>query len=376
MTATPLRIPFLPLLTALSLALPVATQEPNDPPPDRAGTIESHLPFTFRVHAPSEISPERVRLHFERRAAKNIVLRRLGSLAADDPNLVLEGDILEGEELGTYNYRVLVHTNGEVPADVETAIVSDLVESLAASLSAPMNEAKSRDEKRIAELERKAEVLELEYVELRRRTAAMPRASVDSLHESIVDMERQRLEVELDLRTEQAVQQPLRDQIENLRTRAEELDMRVKDEHSRRNELNQRIAALDHRIPNATEEQSLKLRTEIADLSEALRATESKLERIEPESLRLTSQVAELADELQKATTTVQRLTPRLALLDEMILAYQKRVAAAEAAEADRDLAMARAESVHLRMANARSTVDELRGKLDEMEPVRVELWK
>jgi predicted nucleic acid-binding Zn-ribbon protein len=73
---------------------------------------------------------------------------------------------------------------------------------------------------------------------------------------------------------------------------------------------------------------------------------------------------------------SIHRLTARLQELQSMLAEQRKMAAAARAAMIECETLQARDDGIKARLTAARQRAEELRSKLDAVEPVRLEVWK
>jgi chromosome segregation ATPase len=232
----------------------------------------------------------------------------------------------------------------------------------------------ARDQRRLAELEDLAKNLEDEHLRLRQRVLAVSDADVANSVAAIAELDRKRLDVELDLRTEEAAQDSL-----------QKMTMETQKRHET---LSTQAVELGR--------QQLKLRSSVTNLRNSLRTSEgheNELKQIDElnskaddlmqacssataEVTRCATQLDAIAEEARKATLSIHRLTARLQVLQSMLEQQRKLAASAQAALFEREAAQVRAEEAKARLTSVRQRAEEIRVRLDAIEPVRLEVWK
>jgi len=228
----------------------------------------------------------------------------------------------------------------------------------------------ARDRERLDALTAEAEKLEANWLDLRRRAAAGPRADLQGAAAIASDLEKQRLNVELDLHTEEGVQQHLQELQAAAQKRADATVEQLRRLNEERSRLQASLAAIPHPA-GKTEENP-----QIEQLSKKVSEIEIAYNALAPESSSQGSLASSLAEEARKSALTVNRLATRFQLLERMLAEQRKVVAESEVASAERDAAMARADDVRARMQALRQRAEELCARLDAIEPVRIEIWK
>lgn len=263
-----------------------------------------------------------------------------------------------------------LHGVGSIPADSERKILSQLAQALQEQLKARLVDQQQQPfEANLARLREQVERAQMKSIAARRELLqAAPLTSIDQLRERAGELDRRQRDLELDLRTEQAVQE-LR-----LKLTAEATE-RLKDVGGRRHHSTMRLSEAQglvaelHRSGKADPREIAKAAEEIAqrqmlvDLcAREQTAAERDLEELANQSRGATLKLHELAtrrsltaDELNRTLKEIEAAAERAAAT----LPLQQGVAGAEA-----DLAL-----LHQQMADAarrRATV----------QPVRVEIWR
>lgn len=365
------------LALALVLAPAFAQERDPDQPPSKPSPQETTIPMHFRVVPADDLTGHRTLAHLRSRATRERVKQMLGSHFVEDSVVDVQGDMAEGAPIGTFEIAFHVVVHGEIPDALETEILESLALSLEESLRAPLAQERSRTASTLAALGQKIEELEREYVDMRRNAAAVPREGLDTLRSIIVDLERERMQAELDLRTEEAVQQPLRDQIEALRASVAGMQTKLDETSGRRGDIAREIEDLSRALGEKMErDASAGVRARIDQLTAAMHKLDAQHERMQAEFAPLSSQLEEMQSELRRANSTVQRLTPRLRQLTEIVASQKQQILQAEEADAQRDVAEMRANSVCQRLEALRNREQDLRMQLENVEEVRIELWK
>ena len=354
---------------AVIAGMPLPAQVPTSPP-------KLELVIPVELHSPRPTCVQRVTAMCASRETRELVQKTLGEGMAPtalELNAFSDGDDRIMSSALTFHIALSAVTKEAVPEarsdELAAAIVRDLQRRLQTAL---VDEPRTREASRLQELEDQASKLETEYLDLRKRAAAMLRADLQVSGAIAADLEKQQLNVELDLRTEEAVRRQLEKQLAETQQRRDELRSRLMALGKTKGDLQAAWGSMQRR-PEGEREEALQ---KAKDLQRQIDETETTIQTLGADARQLEAQLEAVTDEMRKATSTVNRLTPRLRLLQDMAKAQQQKIAEAEAAAAERDAALARADDVKARMQALRQRAEEIRGRLDAMEPVRLEIWK
>lgn len=271
----------------------------------------------------------------------------------------------------------LFYVTGKLAAPLPTggdekvfaAVLRDLEQRLKARL---YDEPMARDQRRLAELEDLAKKLEEEHLQLRHRFLVLSDTEAANSAGTIADLDKKRLDVELDLRTEEAAQDRLQRMTMETQKRHEAVSTLAGDLGRQLQKIREQINTLRNvraGNPEASVKQLEELNSKADDVMRA-----SNVATVE--TARCASQLETIAEEARKATLSIHRLSARLQVLQSMIDQQRKLAATAQAASFERESMQSRAEETKARLTSVRQRAEEIRARLDAVEPVRLEVWK
>jgi chromosome segregation ATPase len=360
---------------ALALGLPTVAQET---PPDGQKVPEQVVgSSTVVIRSQLPLSLEGVRSVCSGQDMKQVVRAVLGDLLADKGNVSMypQANSAKVPPEGTtlsFALTITAQVRAEVPAERQDEVIKKVLAQLERRIDKIQRQDPSaRDRERLDALTAEGEKLEAIWLDLRKRGAVMPHADLQGANAIASDLEKQRLNVELDLRTEEGVQQHLQELQAAAQKRADAAGEQCRRLNEERSKLQTSLAMQRSAQGGKSEENQ-----QIEQLSKKVSEIEIAYNALAPEASIQGSLASSLAEEARKSALTVNRLATRFQLLEKMIAEQHKVVVEAEVASAERDAAMARADDVRARMQALRQRVEELRARLDAIEPVRIEIWK
>lgn len=256
----------------------------------------------------------------------------------------------------------------------QQAILAKAVSALESALAPLTMEPLERDRQRLVDLTQQAAELEARYLDVRRQAASL-RGDLATVGSLVADLAKQRLAVELDLRTEEGVLRYLQEQLVQTQKQRDELVASARDLTTKKGQLQALVNGMQRMLNGTKPEETERARKEFDDLQQRLVEVEQALATRAPESKRCLDLLDALAADAQKATLTVQRLTTRLQLLQSVTLEQQEKLAEAEAAAAERDAVLARAEDLRAQLTAVHQRAQELRTRLADVEPLRIVRW-
>lgn len=196
---------------------------------------------------------------------------------------------------------------------------------------------------------------------------------LDAAQQALAGLQQKLLDVELDRRTEEAMQGRLQEQMQRSQAerhaqqlREDSLRGRIQDAEARVQELLKAGAATgggDFAKLLAT------VQTEVRDLG-------TKSDSCNAARNQATSLYNSAADQLTTSTLALQRHLSRKQVLEELIEHQKRAVAEAAQRSRQRQRALREADAARAAADAARAHVLELNGQRDALEPVRVEPWK
>jgi chromosome segregation ATPase len=331
------------------------------------------------LHTPIPLSIERLAFFCARPTTAALLRTALDSLAtgkvAIRPGYAPARDTAKPEQPLVCDLQLLADTAAALPEDkvkeiVDTTLVG-IEELLQAEFAAPIE----RDRKRLAELDEQAKQLDGRYLDLRRQAASLLRADLTNANAIVADLEKQRLTVELDLRTEKGVLDYLQEALAHTSKRLNELGEQRREFGVKKLQLRGLVTGMQKLLDGTKPEETERARKEFEALQQQLADVENAAAPTEADSKRTADQLEQLAADAQKATTTVQRLMVRISLLEPMLDEQRKKLAEAETAAAERDVVLASADYVKSQLTALLQRADELRARLADVEPVRIVRW-
>jgi methyl-accepting chemotaxis protein len=309
---------------------------------------------------------------------KQVVRAVLGDLLVDQASVTIYPQFNRPkapDESTTLSFGLTI--SAQVRAEVPPARQDELVKKFVTQLERRIDriqrqDPSAHDRERLDALTAEAEKLEADWLDLRRRAAVGPRADLQGAAAIASDLEKQRLNVELDLRTEESVQQHLQELQAAAQKRSDATVEQLRRLNEEKSSLQASIAAMQQSVRDGKGEAN----QQTEQLYKKMNEIESSYHALQPEAQSQGSLAGSLAEDARKSALTVNRLTTRFQLLEKMLAEQRKVVAETEVASAERDAAMARADDVRARMQALRQRAEEIRARLDAIEPVRIEIWK
>lgn len=362
--------PCLPFALVLAASLPLRAQE----------TVEVGI-ATFQLFTPRPVPHERLNDLCNSPVLASAVHQVLFGKAAAAPMAAVEGHFFDEGDAGTF---FGVRIQAQVEPAVAAAKREEAVQTVATFLQQRLDELVrvrplQATQKRLAELEAQAEQHEQRYVQLRQELFASARNDVDGVATMVADLDKQRLGLELDLRTELAVHEQLLEQNAELEARHQKLREESRQRSAKRLEVERRLHSLRAAAGVGSAPAAKVDATAVQNLEAAeqeLTAAANAQQDFAEEVKRTAARLERVQSELQSAAANVNRMKPRLKIVTDALAEQRKRLEVAETLAARHELASARLDEARNRWEALRSRAEELRGRLEESEPVRLELWR
>lgn len=365
----------LPLALTLAATLPLGAQDAREVA--RA---------TFQVFTPRQVSMDRMNDLCSSPALATAVHQVLFGQAAAQPRVTVSLGAYDQED-ETCGFLTL-GIEAEVPAELAATKREAAVQAVAAFLQQRLDELirlrpLQADQKRLAELEAQAAEHERRYVQLRQELFASARNDVNGIAAMVADLDKQRLTLDLDLRTELAVHDQLREQVREVEERLRSLREDWRQRNGQRLEAERRFQALRGGAGSVSSTATAVPPRVDPPTAQQLAAVEAELEAVQSvqqdlgdELKRVTARLDRLQNDLQSAAANIHRMQPRLRIVTDSLGEQQKRLLEAEALAARHELAAVRLDEARSRWEALRGRAETLRARIEESEPVRVELWR
>jgi hypothetical protein len=195
---------------------------------------------------------------------------------------------------------------------------------------------------------------------------------LEAAQQALTGLQQKLLDVELDRRTEEAMQARLQEQMQ--RSQAERHAQQL-----RQDILRERIQAANSRVEalkSGEAERGGDFAQRLATVQAEVRDLSTQSDSCNAACNQATSLYNSAADQLTTSTLALQRHLSRKGVLEELIEHKQRAVAEASQRSRQRQRAQREADAARAAADAARARVLELRRQRDALEPVRVEPWK
>jgi chromosome segregation ATPase len=368
---------------ACVLCPPLAAQATEPPPRIADVRIDVHAPLPLSLDALGDLCRRHETGDVARKCLRDLLADEkvyVGVQTAEPASRDTDGRVVRPDPRGTdfsFHLVVAAQLRQELSRERQEQLVREVAASIEQRLDAVQRGgAAARDQRRIDELEAQARDFEARYLELRKRAAGMVRADLQTAVAIAADLDKQRLNVELDLRTEQSVQQHLQDLLADAQKRRTEVLDHLRGLADKKAKVESSRLSLQKMLEGTKAEETERARQQLEELQQQVRDTETAYGQLAPDAKRQADLIDTLAEDARKSAMTVNRLATRFELLQRFAAEQQKALAEAEVAGAERDAALLRADDVKARMQSLRQRAEEIRVRLDAMEPVRLEIWK
>lgn len=278
------------------------------------------------------------------------------------------------ESLQSFELWFTIHAElGAVPTtEIKSALYEKVIADIQRRLdSQTVDRLRATRLQRLEHHEAEAGTCSARIAELRSQIGSMRAPTTASIRTNLTELERKRLDTDLDLRTEEAtqhrVQALLAETSKAVDGNATQRDVALEN----RDRLDQEFRLLSARTNDDAEG-----RQRLADLGRRVAEVKNQLSRLQQEFDRLVAMSSALAEDARRSTLACHRLTARKRVLEELLAEQNQLLEVAIQAEAERSRLedeLAKRIATH---DEAEARARQCRDQLAELEPVRLQIWK